>query len=448
MTHALLRNLTEKNPRMVRGKGIYLFDAEGRRYIDGASGSSLVCNIGHGVREIAAVMAAQSVELACNPFHCSHTQAYEEMAERLIGLAPKGFAKAFGVSSGSEAVENSVKFGRQYQVARGRPSKHLTISRWQSYHGNTLGALACSGYTSRRRKHTPLLRDALHIPPAFCYRCYFEKSYPDCELKCARALESAILQEGPENVSAFIAEPVVGAALGGVPAPPGYFEKVREICDRYEVLFIADEVMCGLGRTGADFAIDHWSVAPDLIATGKGMGSGYFPMGASLVSEKLAAAMQERGALFEGVHTCCGHLLGCKVATAVLDYLVQNELIRNSRQQGTLMLQGLNAIKDRRPSVGDVRGMGLMAGVEFVRDQQTRAPFPVELKVAERVMDACMDRGLIVFPGHGTVDGTAGDHLLLGPPLVITSSEIEELLMILDDGIAAVEREFVGACKL
>ena len=443
MAHALLRNLTATNPCMVRGEGIHLFDAGGRRYIDGASGSSLVCNIGHGVNEIAAVMATQAADLACNPFHCSHTQAYEEMAERLIGLAPKGFAKVFGVSSGSEAVENAVKFGRQYHVARGLPSKQLTISRWQSYHGNTLGALACSGYTSRRRKHTPLLRDARHIPPAFCYRCYFEKTYPACELKCARALESAILQEGPENVSAFIAEPVVGAALGGAPAPPGYFEKVREICSSYDVLFIADEVMSGLGRTGANFAIDHWSVVPDLIATGKGMGSGYYPMGACLVSEKIADAMLAHGALFEGVHTCCGHLLGSKVAAAVLDYLVRNGLIRNSMQQGNLMLQGLNAVKARRPSVGDVRGLGLMCGVEFVADRETRDPFPAELKVAERVMDACLERGLIVFPGHGSVDGVAGDHLLLGPPLVIATQEVQEMLSILEDGIAAVEREIL-----
>jgi adenosylmethionine-8-amino-7-oxononanoate aminotransferase len=289
-----------------------------------------------------------------------------------------------------------------------------------------------------------MLRDAIHIPPAFCYRCHFEKSYPACDLKCARALENAILQEGPENVSAFIAEPVVGAALGGVPAPPGYFERVREICDRYEVVFIADEVMCGLGRTGANFAIDHWSVAPDLIATGKGMGSGYFPMGASLVSEKIADAMQAQGAAFEGVHTCCGHLLGSRVAGAVLDYLVRRRLVENARKQGELLLQGLVRIRSRRPSVGDVRGLGLMAGVEFVQDKESRAPFPAELRVAERVMDACLERGLIVFPGHGTVDGTAGDHLLLGPPLVITASELVEMLAILEEGIAAVEREIAG----
>jgi adenosylmethionine-8-amino-7-oxononanoate aminotransferase len=426
---------------MVRGEGIYLYDTEGKRYIDGASGSALVCNIGHGVKEVAAVLTPQAAELAYNPFHCSHSRAYEEMAERMIRLAPQGFGKVFSVSSGSEAVENAVKFGRQYQVARGRPSKHLVISRWQSYHGNTLGALACSGYTGRRRKHTPILKDAVHIPPAFCYRCHFEKTFPACELKCARALETAILQEGPENVSAFIAEPVVGAALGGAPAPPGYFQKIRDICDTYDVLFIADEVMCGLGRTGANLAIDHWSVAPDLIATGKGMGSGYFPMGASLVSNAVAAAVQTKGAAFEGVHTCCGHLLGSRVATVILNYMDQNDLVRNSKRQGERLLQGLNEIKAGHASVGDVRGLGLMCGVEFVKDKTTREPFPPELKVAERIMDACLERGLIVFPGHGTLEGTTGDHLLIGPPLVIAANQVADLLTTLEEAIGAVEKE-------
>jgi len=441
MTHALPRHLTAANPWMVRGEGIYLYDSDGKRYIDGASGSALVCNIGHGVGVAAAAMTPQAEVLAYNPFHCSRSQAYEDMAERLIRMAPEGFGKVFSVSSGSEAVENAVKFARQYQVARGAPSKHLVISRWQSYHGNTLGAAACSGYTARRRKHAPLLKDAVHIPPAFCYRCYFELTYPSCELKCARALESAILQEGPENVSAFIAEPVVGAALGAAPAPPGYFQKIREICDRHAVVFIADEVMCGLGRTGADFAIDHWAVTPDLIAAGKGLGSGYFPMAACLVSVTVADMMEAKGAAFEGVHTCCGHLLGSRVATAVMDYIEKNQLVRNSKEQGERLLQGIEALKDRRPSVGDVRGCGLMCGVEFVQDKAAKRPYPPELKVAERVMDACLERGLIVYPGHGTVDGVAGDHLLIGPPLVITAGQVADILAILSDAIGAIERE-------
>jgi adenosylmethionine-8-amino-7-oxononanoate aminotransferase len=439
MAHAVLRNLTSNNPCMVRGEGVYLFDSEGRRYLDGSSGSSLVCNIGHGVKEIAAVMTPQAGELAYNPFHCSHSRPYEAMAARLARIAPKGVTRVFGVSSGSEAVENVVKFGRQYQVARGLPSKHLTISRWQSYHGNTLGALAYSGYTGRRRKHTPIIRDAVHIPPAFCYRCHFEKTHPACELKCARVLENAILQEGPENVSAFIAEPVVGAALGGAPAPPGYFQKIREICSKYDVLFIADEVMSGLGRTGANFAIDHWSVAPDLIAAGKGMGCGYFPVAAGLISESVAATMAGLGTGFEGVHTCCGHLLGSRVASEILDYMERNDLVGNSRRQGERLLQGLALLRDRQPSVGDVRGLGLMCGVEFVKDRKTREPFAPELKVAEQVMDACLERGLIVFPGHGTVDGVAGDHLLIGPPLVIDSGQVDELLAILEEAVVAVQ---------
>jgi adenosylmethionine-8-amino-7-oxononanoate aminotransferase len=363
------------------------------------------------------------------------------MAERLIRMAPPGFGKVFSVSSGSEAVENAVKFGRQYHLLRGLASKHLVISRWQSYHGNTLGALACSGYTGRRRKHIPMLKNAVHIPPAFCYRCYFEKTFPDCGLKCARSLENAILQQGPENVSAFIAEPVVGAALGGAPAPPGYFQTIREICDRFDVLFIADEVMCGLGRTGAHFAVDHWSVAPDLIAAGKGLGSGYFPMAASLISDAVANAVQAKGASFEGVHTCCGHLLGSRVAALILDYLEENNLVRNSKQQGEVLLRGLEEMKTNRVSIGDVRGLGLMCGVEFVKDKATKEPFPPELKVAERIMDACMERGLIVFPGHGTVDGVAGDHLLIGPPLVITFEQITELLAILVEAVTMVEKE-------
>jgi adenosylmethionine-8-amino-7-oxononanoate aminotransferase len=233
---------------------------------------------------------------------------------------------------------------------------------------------------------------------------------------------------------------VVGAALGGAPAPPGYFQIIRRICDKYDVLFIADEVMCGLGRTGACFAIDHWSTVPDLIAAGKGLGSGYFPMAACLVSGRVADTMPAKGAAFEGVHTCCGHLLGSRLAAAILDYMEAKDLVSNSSRQGERLLQGLKNLRASHPSVGDVRGLGLMCGVEFVTDRTTREPFPPELKFAERIMDACMERGLIVYPGHGTVDGAAGDHLLIGPPLVITASQIADLLAILADAFDAVEK--------
>ncbi len=439
MPKAVLRHLTQRNPCMVRGEGVYLFDAEGKRYLDGASGSSLVCNLGHGEAAVAEAIARQAGTLAYNPFHCSHSEAYLELAERLVRIAPPGFGRVFAVSSGSEAVENCLKFSRQAHLACGEPGRHQVIGRWQSYHGNTLGALACGGHTGRRRKHLPQLAAGVHIPPAFCYRCPFEKTHPACGLLCARALETAIRQLGAENVAAFIAEPVVGAALGAVPAPPGYFELVRVICTRYGVHFIADEVMCGLGRTGRPFAIDHWEVTPDLIATGKGLGAGYFPMAACLIAEALAADVERRGAAFEGVHTCCGHLLGSRVGCLMLERLVERRLAENAARQGARLLAGLQEIARRRTSIGDVRGLGLMAGVEFVRDRKTREPYPPGLRFAERVMDACLERGLIVFPGHGTVEGVAGDHLLLGPPLVIGEQEVDELLSILEEALAFVE---------
>lgn len=441
MTHAISRNLTESNPEFVRGEGIYLFDHDGRRYIDGSSGSSLVCNIGHGVREVAEVMTPQAELLTYNPTHCSNSSAYVDMCAMVSELAPQGLDHIFAVNSGSEATETALKFARQYQVTRKKESKYEIISRWQSYHGNTIGGLSCSGHTFRRRKHAPNLKKYHHIPPAFCYRCHFEKTYPQCELKCARVLENAILQEGPENVSAFIVEAVVGAALGAVPAPEGYFEIIREICDKYDVLLILDEVMTGLGRTGKNFAIDHYNVVPDMIATAKGMGGGYFPVGACIISSKIMSVMEENEVPFEGGHTHSGHLIGCKVANAVLEYLVRNNLIENSREQGAFLLEGLVELKNQLKSIGDVRGKGLMCGVEFVRDKATGEPFPVEYRYTERVMNHCLDRDLIVFPGHGTVDGIAGDHLLLGPPLSITKSQVTDMLSILKQSIIAAEAE-------
>lgn len=442
MSSAIMRNLTRNNPNIVKGEGIYLYDSDGKKYIDGSSGSSLVCNIGHGLREIAEVMTPQATMLAYNPTHCSHSDVYIEMADILNQFTPSGLDTVFAVNSGSEATETALKFVRQYQVNRGKPSKYIVISRWQSYHGNTVGALSSSGHTFRRRKHTPFLKAFPHIPPAFCYRCHFEKTYPECELLCARVLENAILQEGPENVSAFIAEPVVGASLGAVPAPEGYFEIIRSICNKYEVVFIADEVMCGMGRTGEKFAINHWRAVPDVIATAKGMGGGYFPVGACILSSDIMNTMIEGNFAFEGGHTHSGQLLGCKVATAVMKFVIENDLVQNSKTCGKHLLNGLQTLKEERPCIGDIRGKGLMCGIEFVKNKRTKEPFPVETKFAENVMNKCFDRGLIVFPGHGTVNGVAGDHLLIGPPLVINQSQIDDILEILNDVLTITEKEF------
>lgn len=373
--YAILRNLTKLCPTIVRGEGIYLYDDKGNRYIDGSSGSSLACNIGHGVKEVAQVMTPQAEQVTYNPTHCSMSTQFLDMCERLIKLAPTGLNRIFSVSGGSEAVETALKFSKQYQLERGYASKYIVIGRWQSYHGNTIGALSASGHTYRRRKHSSSLLGFPHIPPAYCYRCYFGSSYPECDLRCARVLENAILQEGPENVSTFIAEPVVGAANAAVSPPDGYFQIIREVCDKYDVLLVADEVMSGLGRTGRNFAIDHWNVIPDLIATAKGMGSGYFPVGACIMKDEIIASMEKRDASFIGGFTHAGHLFAARVATAVLDYTINNGLIQNSAEMGKYLLEGLRSFSSLK-SVGEVRGKGLMCGIEFVRDKTTKEPFP------------------------------------------------------------------------
>lgn len=437
--YAIPRNLTSLCPTIVKGEGIYLFDDEGRRYIDGSGGSSLVCSIGHGITEVAQTMGSQAAQIAYNPTHCSVSPPFLELGEKLAAWAPGNLTRVFFVSSGSEAVESAMKFARQYQLEKGIGGKHSVISRWQSYHGNTIGALSVSGHTYRRRKNAPVIRTSPHIPPAYCYRCYFDRVYPDCELKCARVLETAIRQEGPENVSAFIAEPVVGASLGAVAAPQGYYQIIREICDRYDVLFISDEVMTGFGRTGKNFAIEHWQVVPDFIATGKGMGGGYIPIGAVITSSDIFNFMQEHGTTFEGGHTHSGHLLSCRVAQTVLEYLEKNRLVSKSHEQGQYLLEGLQSLLDLK-IVGDVRGKGLMAGVEFVKNKETKEPFDVMMQVSKRVMDAAMARGLIVFPGNGSVDGIMGDHILLGPALSIEREQIDEIVLSLQASIEIVEK--------
>ncbi|MCI0583859.1 MAG: aminotransferase class III-fold pyridoxal phosphate-dependent enzyme, partial [Chloroflexi bacterium] len=279
----LYRDLGRAYPTIVRGEGVYLWDAEGRRYIDGSGGSSAVTSIGHGVHEIADAMAAQARKVAFVPMHLFTSEPLEALAEAVAKFAPGDLNRVWFVSGGSEATENAAKLARQYWLERGKPSKSIVVGRWQSFHGNTMGSMAFGGHTIRRRKYVPMFNEASHLPPMYCYRCHFRQTYPACDTYCADYLERLLRMQGPENVAAFIAEPVVGATLGAVPPVPEYFPKIREICDRYEVLFIADEVMTGFGRTGANFAVDHWGVVPDLIATAKGISGGYMPLGAVIV---------------------------------------------------------------------------------------------------------------------------------------------------------------------
>ncbi len=421
---------------MVRGEGIYVWDAEGRRYIDGSSGPVCV-NIGHGVREVEEAVTMQMEKVSY--VHSSHfiTDSVEDCARRLAELAPEGLSHVYFCSGGSEATEAAAKMARQYHLEEGDKTRYKVVARWQSYHGNTLGALSMSGNIARRRRYVPMLLGFPHIPPAYCYRCWYGKERESCDLDCARALDTAIRAEGPEHVSTFIAEPVVGATLGTVPAPEGYFQLIRETCDEHGVLFIADEVMTGLGRTGRRWGLDHWGVKADIVATAKGLASGYMPLGATIASDRVFEAF--KGPFAHG-HTYGSHPVACAAGAACLDYVVKHRLVERSAELGPYLLERLGELCDH-PTVGDVRGLGVFAGVEFVRDKDSKEPFPPDVRFHRRVVDRCFENGLLVYPGMGSVDGVRGDHIQVAPPLVVKRPEIDEIVDLLDRSLGEAEKE-------
>jgi adenosylmethionine-8-amino-7-oxononanoate aminotransferase len=425
----------DKLYEMVRGEGVYLWDREGRRYIDGSSGPICV-NIGHGVKEVAEAVKRQMDEVSY--VHSSHfiTRSVKECADRLAAFAPEGLGHVFFCSGGSEATEAAAKMARQYFLLSGEPRRYKVVARWQSYHGNTLGSLSMSGNIARRRRYVPMLIDFPHIPPAYCYRCPYGKTRDACDLDCARALDTEIKAQGPEHVSAFIAEPVVGATLGTVPAAEGYFQLIREICDEHGVLLISDEVMTGLGRTGKKWGLDHWGVKPDIIATAKGLAGGYLPLGATMASDRVYEAFGEP---FAHGHTYGSHPVVCAAGAAVLEYTVKHRLVERSAENGKYLHRKLADLYDH-PSVGNVRGMGVFAGVEFVRDKETKEPFDPKLRFNGRVVDRCFENGLLVYPGSGTVDGVRGDHIQVAPPLVVDKGQIDEIVELLDRSIGEVEK--------
>ena len=431
-------------PTIVRGEGVYLFDADGRRYLDGSGGSAAVTAIGHGVGVVVRSMAEQAARVAYAPTHAFTTEAAEECARLIVeAFAPPGFAegRVWFVSGGSEATDNAVKIAIQYHRERGEGTRHLVVGRWMSFHGATIGAMAYGGNAGRRWPYAAALPAAEHIPPCHPYRCWVDGGCPPCSLRCADALERTILMVGAENVAAFIAEPVVGATLAASPAAPGYLARVREICDRYGVLFIADEVMTGFGRTGRAFAVEHWGVTPDLIACAKGIAGGYAPLGAVLVRPEFVSAVARRGRSYIVGHTASANPLACATGAAVLRYVRDHDLIRNAAEVGAYLLARLDGLRERHPMIGDVRGLGLLCGVELVRERATKISFPPAWGVAKRVAAATLARGLVSYPGVGGADGVAGDHLLYAPPLTMTPDQVDELVAILDASLSAVGEE-------
>lgn len=439
----LYRDLKKAYPKAVRGEGVYLYDADGRRYLDGSGGAAVV-TIGHGVREVARAMAEQAERLAYVYVSQFTNEPLQRLAEAVIALAPPGIAKAYFVSGGSEAAETALKLARQYFLLRGKPGKYRVISRWQAYHGNTIGALSMSGRTQWFRDYRPYALDFPHIAPCYCYRCPFGLAYPTCDIRCATDLERVIRQEGADSIAAFIAEPIVGTSAAALTPPVEYFRLIREICDRYDILFIVDEVITGFGRTGRPFAIEHWGVVPDMIVIGKGFSSGYSPIGGVLVHERVVQAFQAAGANPFLPFTFAGHPVSAAAGLAVCRYAEAHGLFARAAAMGKELFQGLDTLAGSS-LVGEIRGMGLLAGIELVADRRTKAPFPVEMGVGRRVAQAAFRRGLILLAGQpGLVDGVAGDHLLLAPPYVIERHEIAALVATLGESLAEVEAE-IGA---
>jgi adenosylmethionine-8-amino-7-oxononanoate aminotransferase len=430
VSHVFYRRVAHPHPLAVRGNGIYLWDADGRRYID-ASGGPVVANVGHGVAQVAQAMAEQAADVAYVHATVFTTGALEAYSERLAALVPLTEPRFYYLTSGSEAVETALKFARQVQVARGEPAREVLISRWGSYHGVTLGALAVTGKPKMRTLFAPLFHDQPHIPSPYCYRCPFTATYPTCDLACARALEMEILRQGPERVAAFIAEPVGGATLGAVVPPEGYWPRVAEICDRYGVLLITDEVLTGFGRTGRWFGMEHFGVQPDVMAMGKGATGGYFPFSITAVCDTdVETIRQAHGDLTHG-GTFSHHAVGVAAALATLRYLEEHDLVAAAAARGAYLGRRLWEALEGLPCVGDVRGLGMMWGVEFVADRGTKAPFPPQERFSQQVCDLAFERGVILYPGSGSVDGVRGDHLMVAPPFVITEEEIDEVARVL-----------------
>lgn len=435
-TRVIHRDLNRHYPTLVRGDGIYLYDDTGQRYIDGSGGSAAVTAIGHAVPEIVEAMSTQVARLAYAPTHAFTTDAVEDCARLIIGeFAPPGFGKVWFVSGGSEATDNAIKMAIQYHRERGEGNRHLVIGRRMSFHGATIAALAVGGNAGRRRPYAAILPPAEHIAACNPYRDSVDG------LTRADELELTIRQVGAENVAAFIAEPVVGATLGAMPAMAGYFERIREICDRYGVLFIADEVMTGFGRTGRPWGLDHWGVIPDLIVCAKGISGGYTPLGAVLAKPEFVGEVRARSGSFVIGHTASGNPLSCATGAAVLRYILEHRLIENAAQVGAYFKDRLAELAGHHDMIGDVRGLGLLLGLEFVRNRETKVPYPAVWGVSRRVAAATMERGLISYPGSGTADGIDGDHLLFAPPLVITREQVDEFVAILDASLAAVAAE-------
>lgn len=428
--HVFYRRMNHARPMISHGEGIYLYDTDGKRYVD-ASGGPVVINVGHGNTNIVEAMAKQAQSSAYVHASMFTSQAIEEYSVALANVIPLDNPRFFYMSSGSEAVETAIKFARQLQVDRGEGQRYQIISRWQGYHGLTLGALAISGRPALRRLYQPMMMPSPHIEPPYCYRCPFESTYPDCGMRCAHALEDAIKVNGPETVAAFIAEPIIGATLAGAVPPPEYWPLIRQICTHYGVLLIVDEVLTGLGRTGHWFAIQGWEVEPDIITIAKGAGGGYLPLSVTAVKSEDVETIRAGHGDFSHGGTFSHHAVGAATGLAVLRYLQDHNLVDAACVQGEKLGQKLRTALGDHPNVGDVRGQGLLWGIEFVANRASKEPFPSERGLTKKIGDVAFERGLIVYPVGGNVDGQRGDQIIIAPPFIVLDEQLDEIVDLL-----------------
>jgi adenosylmethionine-8-amino-7-oxononanoate aminotransferase len=434
MSHVLSR-VAFPLPTAVSAEGVWITDSDGKRYID-ASGGAIVVNIGHGDPLIIEAMLEQARRLSYVHGNYFTTDALEAFADALAPRLPMDDPLIYPVSGGSEAVETAFKMARAFHIGNGEGTRHKIISRWGSYHGNTRGALDASGREPLRAPYLPWLDKGIHVPRVYEYRCELPGHPVGCGKAHAEELARTIEAEGPETVAAFIAEPVGGATLGATVPPPDYWPAIAEVCERYGVLVIADEVMTGFGRTGVWFGVDNWKVRPDILTSGKGCSAGYWPLGLAVATGRVGNLLRDKG--FVHGFTYSHHAVGAAVGTAVLGRLEEEDLVEAGRAQGEALLDGLREALGQHANVGDIRGLGPMMAVEFVRDRSTKEPFPRAEKVTERLVAACKERGLLVYSGTGCADGKDGDLIMFGPPFILTRELIDRIVEITADAVGAI----------
>lgn len=426
-THVFHRFLRSEMPRAVGGEGAYLIDSTGKRYLDASGGAAVSC-LGHGDPDVIAAIKAQVDTLAFAHTGFFTSEPAERLADLLAASAPGDLSMVYFLSGGSEAVEAALKMARQYHLERGDKSRTRFIARQQSYHGNTVGALSVGGNAWRREPYKEMLIDTSHISPCYAYRGRRDdESEAEYGIRVADELEAEIERLGPENVAAFIAETVGGATAGVIPPVAGYFKRIREICDKYGVLLILDEVMCGMGRTGTLFACEQDGVTPDIVCIAKGLGGGYQPIGATMVTDKVHQAFRDGSGLFQHGHTYMGHPTACAAGLAVQTKIRDQGLLAQVRSRGDELLARLTERFGNHPNVGDIRGRGLFWGIELVADRATKTALDPALKINAKIKARAMAGGLICYPGGGTVDGLSGDHVLLAPPFIISPEQLDEL---------------------